>query len=250
MLELIKSLDLDVLCLQEVGHADFDAFSGLFETAAFSLEVVRSDGHTSGRSGVAVLARRHVRLKPETADLLYGLHQPERGLGVKAVWEGRPLRLLSWHAPNAKQHGRELKEAAYRAVIEHIAGWSVSGIAAMDTNFPEDPTDAAAGQSADLRPAWRFHWDLLGVSRQHELLDLHRELLRRAGVLTTLPEQGPLALTYRAGGKDMRFDRILATADLQAERVDHLYEKGIAAGSDHGIVAATITAPTPSAQSV
>jgi len=48
----------------------------------------------------------------------------------------------------------------------------------------------------------------------------------------------------------MRFDRILATADLQAERVDHLYEEGIAAESDHGIVVATITAPTPSAQSV
>jgi len=160
MLELIKSLDLDVLCLQEVGHADFDAFTGLFETAAFSLEVVRSDGHTSGRSGVAVLARRDVRLKPETAELLYGLHQPERGLGVEAVWDRRPLRLLSWHAPNAKQHGRELKEAAYRAVIEHIAGWSISGMRQWTRTSPRTPPTRPRVSPR----TFGLHGDSIGIS--------------------------------------------------------------------------------------
>src|SRR4051794_32574438 len=106
MIELIDLLAPDVLLLQEVYRADVTALSDGFETGVCSLDVPRLDGHLSGRVGCAVLARFPQVGKPE---LLSELPQPERGLAVTVDVNGRELDLVSWHAPNAAQRGREFK---------------------------------------------------------------------------------------------------------------------------------------------
>ena len=53
---------------------------------------------------------------------------------------------------------------------------------------------------------------------------------------------GPLAITHRTGkrknspGTDRRFDSVWVSHHWVVQHVEHLYEKGIAAGSDHAPV--------------
>jgi len=238
MTDLIRREDLDVLLLQEVRAGDMPVLSANTDDAVCSLDVQRTDGHTSGQVGVAVLVRKGVRLDVGTADLLYGLHQPERGLSVTATWQGRPLSLLSWHAPNAAQHGRGAKAQAYVAVQTLWQSWTGLGIAGIDSNFPEDPVDLRAAEAIDQRPEWRFQWDLLGPNPRHPLVDVTRQLLSVEPV--DIPDAGPIATTHRAGARNVRFDRLLVTPGITPHAVRHLYDDGIAAGSDHAMVCADV----------
>jgi exonuclease III len=243
MVALISSTDLDVLFLQEVYQADMASFLDLFDDCLCSLEVERSTGQESGKVGVAIMTRREVRLQDGTAKLIDKLPQPERGLTATAAWRGGSLELLSWHAPNARQHGRARKEEAYKAVSATLASWTSYGIAGMDTNFPEDPLDLAAADAADARPEWRFHWELLGADPQHGCHDLLRQLVTRKPDLVEASADGPLAATHIAGQRQVRFDRLLATSRLQATHFTHLLADGVAAGSDHALVIADIESP-------
>lgn len=238
MTALVEQADLDVLFLQEVYLGDMRSFGSRFDDGAFSLDVTRTDGYSSGKLGCAILSRRAVRLTTDTTRLVYELPQPERGLCVSAVWEGSPLRLLSWHAPNAAQHGRGFKEKAFRAIQAELASWTDPGLAGMDTNFPEDPLDLGAAEQADQRPDWRFHWDLLGAAPRHGLKDVMRSLVAREPHQATGPDEGPLATSHLAGQRPVRFDRILATPSFGVISVEHLLAEGVEAGSDHALVVA------------
>ena len=156
MVGLVRSADLDLLLLQEIYRPEVDDFATTFDDACNSLDVVRSDGSTSGKVGCAILARRSVRLVPGSEDLLYDLPQPERGLHVAATLDGQPLWVLLWHAPNAAQHGRARKEAAYRAVIASLVAPSGCGVVGMDTNMPHDWPDVNAAEHEHSKPEWRF----------------------------------------------------------------------------------------------
>lgn len=241
MVDLVHSADLDVLLLQEIYRHEVADFARVFEDACSSLDVVRSDGNVSGKVGCAIFTRRSVRLNPESTDLLYGLPQPERGLHTTATLERRPLWLLSWHAPNAAQHGRARKEAAYREVIAALARQRGCGVAGMDTNMPHDWPDLEAAEQEHSKPQWRFQWDLLGSSPQHALRDVYRDLRERHGTLSQSPPTGPLAQSVVVGGNAERFDRIYATTDLNPVTVDHLFDEAVQAGSDHALVVAELT---------
>jgi len=153
MVDLVSSVDLDVLLLQEVYRGEVADFAEAFEDAICSLDVERSDGHTSGKVGCAILAKREVRLIEESAALLYELPQPERGLLVDAVTGSSPIQLLSWHAPSAAQHGRGGKEIAYRAVTDTLAALSGTAVVGMDTNMWHDRLGRGRGSERPARVA-------------------------------------------------------------------------------------------------
>ena len=240
MVDLVRSADLDLLLLQEIYRPEVDDFATIFDDACNSLDVVRSDGNTSGKVGCAILARRSVRLVPGSEDLLYDLPQPERGLHATAILDGQSLWVLSWHAANAAQHGRTRKEAAYRAVIAALAAQSGCGVVGMDTNMPHDWPDVNAAEQEHSKPEWKFQWDLLGVSPKHSFRDVYRDLRESTGTISESPSTGPLALSVVVGGNAERFDRIYGTTDLTATSVDHLYEEAVKAGSDHALVVAEL----------
>ena len=240
--DAVQSQALDVLLLQEVRPSAFKEFAADFDDAAFSLDLERKDGETNGRHGCAILVRGPVRLLDDGVDLVYRLPQPERGLVARASWGNHRLDLLSWHSANAAQHGPQVKDQAYRAIIDVLAGWGDTGVAGMDTNFPSDPVDLQAADEAETRPEWRFHFDLLGPSPQHDLVDAARALLEREpSSLGVIPAAGPLAKTYRAGVHDVRFDRLLVTRDIRVAAIEHLYDEVVPAYSDHALLVAALT---------
>jgi hypothetical protein len=84
---------------------------------------------------------------------------------------------------------------------------------------------------------------LFGPGKIHPLQDGLRRWLAdhpaEAAVLAESPA-GPLAITYRtrknSPGTDRRYDSIWLTAHWTVQQIGHLYDEGIAAGSDHAIV--------------
>jgi hypothetical protein len=86
---------------------------------------------------------------------------------------------------------------------------------------------------------------LFGPAKIHPLDDGLRRWLAdnpaEAAALATDPP-GPLAITHRTGrrrdspGTGRRFDSIWLTGHWTVRHIRHLYDEGIAAGSDHAVV--------------
>jgi hypothetical protein len=98
---------------------------------------------------------------------------------------------------------------------------------------------------------WRLHGEpgddlLFGPGKVHDLDDalrcwfaLHPEEMDR---LRASKPSGPLAITHRTGrrknspGTGRRFDSVWVSRHWVVRHIEHLYEEGIAAGSDHAPV--------------
>jgi hypothetical protein len=91
---------------------------------------------------------------------------------------------------------------------------------------------------------------LFGPGRMHPLDDaLRRWLADRPGDAERLAASaplGPLAITHLTGrrkdspGTGRRFDCIWISRHWTVQRIDHLYDAGIAAGSDHAVIVADL----------
>jgi endonuclease/exonuclease/phosphatase family metal-dependent hydrolase len=97
-----------------------------------------------------------------------------------------------------------------------------------------------------------------GPGKTHSLDDALRCWLTEhpddAAALAVNGPQGPLDITYRTGrrgetpGIGGRFDSIWVSHHWRVRHIEHLYDNGIAAGSDHALVVADIdlmSAPCP-----
>jgi hypothetical protein len=145
---------------------------------------------------------------------------------------------------------------ARHAVREWLAAWQGPVLLGADANTP-------LVDAADFT-ATRTHWhtggrrlngepgdDLLfGPGKIHPLDDgLRRWLadhLAEAADAAGRPS-GPLAVTHRTGrrkdgrpGTGRRFDSIWITRHWTVQHISHLYDEGIAAGSDHAVIVADL----------
>jgi endonuclease/exonuclease/phosphatase family metal-dependent hydrolase len=242
--ELLRTVDTDVLALQEVSPGFYKelANTGLFDWSEFSLSL-RPPQHEEGRSrrlGCAVFGRSPFQLT--TAELLWELQFPERALIVK-INSGVELRMCSFHTPPGASWG-EIKPQTLRAIAEWLTKQSGYTIFGIDANAPK--TDHPVFEQNEWW--WKDEPTLLGHSPLHELRDCLRLYLEeRPQVLEEIVSRrptGPLAISHiRGNGRKMtecRYDFIYVSPGLDVLDVNYLYEESVQAGSDHALVTALL----------
>jgi hypothetical protein len=184
---------------------------------------------------------------------------PERILLAEVCVDGIGLTAVSYHAPPGVSWGlvKPRQAVAFASWLTAHAGPVVLG---ADANTPL----IDAPDFADTRTHWHtggrnLHGEqgddlLFGPGRIHPLDDaLRRWLADHPGDAERFAASaplGPLAITHRTGrrkdspGTGRRFDCIWLSHHWSVQRIDHLYDSGIAAGSDHAVVVADLVATT------
>jgi endonuclease/exonuclease/phosphatase family metal-dependent hydrolase len=255
---LLSSLGPDFVLLQEVNLKSLPlllAESGLNWTRnAVDLREPFPDDSPVRRRGVSVAGRGP---EPVTSRLLLDLPLPERTLICEIPT--RPDELLivaSYHAPpGVNWHEKKPQQAVgFARSLATVNGPALFGI---DANTPKlDAIDFA-----DTRTHWHTGDKklkgapgddvLVGPHHIHALEDTLRLWLadhpeQLAQIRRDHPS-GPLAVSHRTGrrtnhpGTDRRFDSIWVSKHFHVRNVQYLYEKAIAAGSDHAAVVADLT---------
>jgi hypothetical protein len=253
--ELLRELRPDLILLQEVNLRSAEI---LQQTAgadwlicAADLRVRNADDRPVRNRGVAIAGRG---LPPRRAWLPKDVPLPERILLAEIAVDGLGLIAVSYHAPPGVSWGiaKARQAVAFAWWLSALQGPILLG---ADANTPLiDAVDFAAT---------RTHWhtgnrclkgepgdDLLfGPGKIHPLDDGLRRWLAdhpaEAAALAGRPS-GPLAVTHRTGqrrdspGTGRRFDSIWVTGHWTVQRIDHLYDEGVAAGSDHAVIVADL----------
>jgi len=198
--------------------------------------------------GVAIAGRGAC---PHAAWLFADCPLPERILLAELSSGDVTFIAMSYHAPPGVNWGlvKPRQAVAFAAWLATQTGPLLLG---ADANTPlVDAIDFA-----DTRTHWHTGIrrlrgepgdDLLwGPGKVHALEDAMRQWLRDrpaaiAEVRATSPN-GPLAITRRTGrrknspGTGRRFDSIWVSRHWVVQEIQHLYEEGISAGSDHAPV--------------
>ena len=257
--DLLRELCPDLILLQEVnlGSAEVlrQAAGADWLVCAANLRTRAADDRPVRARGVAIAGRGPA---PDRAWLQEDAPLPERTLLAEITVDGLGLTAASYHAPPGVNWGIDKPRQAVA-----LAGWlSVQQgpvLLGADANTPLiDAVDFAAT---------RTHWhtgdrhlkgepgdDLLfGPDKIHPLDDgLRRWLADHPAEVAALSNRpsGPLAVTHRTGrrrngfpGTGWRFDSIWITRHWTVQHISHLYDEGIAAGSDHAVIVADL-APT------
>lgn len=233
LFELLADEQPDVVCLQET-RVRADAFPHLELLEAGYTAV---DHGTSGRNGVAILARRDLEPTP-AATGLPGEPDDAEARWVEADVAG--VRVASVYVPNGQQVGSGAfadKLAFLEAMARRAAGLSADGPAVIAGDVNVCATDADA-------------WDIAVLHGGTHATPEERE--RLAAVVATglvdayravRPDDGQEAFTwwdYRGGAyhrrEGLRIDQVLVTPDLAGRlrdcRVARTYRKGTKP-SDH-----------------
>ena len=230
--------------LQEASGADW-------QICAADLRAPAVDDHPVGSRGVAIAVRGTA---PRRAWLLPDVPLPERILLAATTVDGTELTAVSDHAPPGVNWGI-VKPRWAVAFARWLSAHEGPVVLGADANTPQ--IDAVNFTST------RTHWhtgnrslngepgdDLLfGPNKIHPLDDGPRRWLADhpadAAALADSPA-GPLAVTHRTGrrrnspGIDRRFDSIWITQHWNVRHIDHLYDEGIADGSDHAVIVADL----------
>lgn len=180
---------------------------------------------------------------------------PERTLLAEVTVDGTGLTAVSYHAPPGVNWGI-VKARQAVAVARWLSAQPGPVLLGADANTPL--IDAV--NFADTRTHWHTGNlclngepgdDLLfGPGKIHPLEDGLRRWLAdnpaEAAARAARPS-GPLAVTHRTGrrrdspGTGRRFDSIWLTSHWTVRHIEHLYDEGIAAGSDHAVVIADLS---------
>ena len=251
---LLRRLNPDLALLQEVNPGSADRLRRAAEldwlVLAVDLRLPAADDRPVRRRGVAIAGRGQ---PPASSWLPTGVLPPERTLLAELHVGGLPVTVISYHAPPGVTWGL-VKPRQAVALASWLATQQGPALLGADANTPLiDAADFART---------RTHWhtgnrhlngepgdDLLfGPGRVHPLDDaLRRWLADHPDHMSQIPALGPLAVTHRTGrrkhsaGTARRFDSIWVTRHWEVQGIEHLYEEGIAAGSDHALVLADLT---------
>jgi endonuclease/exonuclease/phosphatase (EEP) superfamily protein YafD len=248
---LLRELAADVMLLQEANPNSTD----VLRQAAGADWLVRSvdrreampDDRPVRRRGVAVAGHG---APPRTAWLL-DCTLPERILLAEVIVEGVTFTAGSYHAPPGVTW-KLVKPRQAVTFAKWLTGQTGPLLFGADANTPViDAIDFA-----DTRTHWHTgsrHLrgepgdDLLfGPAKIHALDDALRRWLcdspEAAASFQPAGQDGPLAITHRTGrrrdspGTGRRFDAVWVSRHWTVRQVQHLYDEGIAAGSDHAPV--------------
>jgi hypothetical protein len=261
---LLRDLGPDLLLLQEVNPNSAD----VLRQCAGADWMVRADELASplpgGQAHPRVAAVAGYGPPPHHACLLPGAAQAHalRTLIVTTSIDGVELTACSYHAPNGSDY--KIEKARQAVAFAHwLSAQPGPLLFGADANTPK----IDAPEFADTRTHWHSGDrklqgepgdDLLfGPAKIHTLEDaLRRWLADHPGRTATFADSplGPLAITHRTGrrkdspGTGRRFDSIWITCHWTVQHIEHLYDEGIAAGSDHAVVVADLlTAHKPGA---
>lgn len=250
--DLLRQLAPDLILLQELnpGSSELlaDAAGADWMVRAIDLRAPEPDDSPVRRRGVAIAGHG---LRPHRSWLLDGIRLSERILLIETKIEGTPFIVSSYHAPPGVTWGI-VKPRQAVALASWLSTQNAPLLFGADANTPLiDAFDF---------PHTRTHWhtgnrrlngeagdDLLfGPGKVHDLDDalrrwlaLHPDEIDR---LRASRPSGPLAITHRTGrrknspGTGRRFDSVWVSRHWIVRHIEHLYEEGIAAGSDHALV--------------
>ena len=245
---LLAGTPWDVAMLQEVNLKAWAALAarGLTKGGVSAFDPSFMPPRGKRPHGVALLVRNGLGLVDAVA--VSGLPFPRRGLGATLTGWERPVSVCSWHAPNAAASGPEIKMQGYLGFLGWIARQQGAAVAGFDGNHWETSTDLELSMPEDVEDRWYLERRFFGADPPHRLRDTYRDYLaahprehmRRR---STLPSDGPLAVTYMRGPKKNipgRFDYVFISNELTCVEMAHLYQEGITAGSDHALVTASL----------
>lgn len=250
---LLRELAPHLMLLQEVNR---DSSEVLRDAAGADWMVTGSDLRSPEpndspvrQRGVAIAGRGLPA--PSRKWLLNGVKLPERAMFIETqTAEGTPFIAASYHAPP----GVSCKIFKPRQAVAFASWLSTQNgpvLFGADANTPL--IDAPDFNNT------RTHWhtgsrklqgepgdDLLfGPNKKHDLEDAFRRWLAlypdEMDRLRASPT-GPLATTYwtvkgkNLHGTERRYDSVWVSRHWAVGKVEHLYERGVAAGSDHAAV--------------
>ena len=237
-LEILRSLRVDLLALQEVSRPfyAFLDYSQLFAWSAYSLEI-----DNPRPDGCALFGTNLFKLN--SFEVMNDVQIPEQTIICKLKTAAGALTACSFHIPNGSTHG-EKKRTFGKAIAEWLAKERSQTIFGVDANSPK--VDHPDIKKCEL---WGSDAsELLGLKPNpiHNLRDALRIYLEAHPEKTrTIQEQrpnGPLAVSYNRGNNrtkvDRRYDHIYVTPDIkviEVEYLDLLFE-----ASDHALVVAEL----------
>jgi endonuclease/exonuclease/phosphatase family metal-dependent hydrolase len=249
---LVAEGRLDLLCLQEATSQAVGRFAAHFDWAEFGGDPAwlgKVKPCASHAPAVLGTTRFRATVRPPEDSLL----APDKLVAVDLIdtLSGQPLTVASYHAYAGEQGEDGLDKPR---LTSQVAEWAEAEtgplILAMDANSPDidhpDPAQVVChfDQAATRHLERRL---LHPVDAQHGLNDVLRTWLdAHPGELAQVQSQraeGPLAVSHRTGrtalhpGDPRRYDHIYASPELAVLDVAYLYDDGIAAGSDHALVA-------------
>jgi hypothetical protein len=249
---LLRKLAPDLILLQEVNPGSSEVLRAAagadWMVKAIDLRTPKPDDPPVRRRGVATAGRG---LHPGRSWLLGGIPQSERILLIESQTEGKPFIAVSYHAPPGVTYGtiKPQQAVVFASWLSKQNGPLLFG---ADANTPLiDAVDFA-----DTRTHWHTGYRklqgkpgddrLFGPGKVHDLEDALRRWLRfhpdEMDRLRASQPSGPLGITHRTGrrkdspGNPRRFDSIWVSRHWVVRHIEHLYEEGIAAGSDHAPV--------------
>jgi exonuclease III len=258
---LLRELAPDLMLLQELNPSS----SAVLADAAGADWMVSAINDTPvRRRGVAIAGHGP---RPGRSWLLDGIRLPERVLFIETQTEGTPFIAVSYHAPPGVSWGivKPQQAVAFSSWLSTQNGPLLFG---ADANTPLiDARDFAETRTHWYTGRRRLKGEpgddrLFGPAKVHDLDDALRHWLalhpdEMDGLRAAKPS-GPLAITHRTGrrknspGTDRRFDSVWVSRHWVVRHIEHLYQEGIAAGSDHApvMVDLDLTARRPTAMKV
>lgn len=250
--DLLRKLAPDLMLLQELNPGSSTALKEAagadWMIRAIDLRIPEPHDAPVRPHGVAIAGNGS---PPGRSWLLEGIRQSERILIIETQTDGTPFIAVSYHASPGVAFGIVKPQQAVA-----FASWLITQngplLLGADANTPLiDALDFANT---------RTHWHtghrrllgepgddrLFGPAKVHDLDDaLRRWLALHPDELVRLyasDPSGPLAITHRTGkrknspGTGRRFDSVWVSRHWVVRHIEHLYEEGIAAGSDHAPV--------------
>jgi hypothetical protein len=215
---------------------------------AIDLRTPEPDDSPARRRGVAI-AGHGLRLCRSW--LLDGIRFSERVLFIETQIKGTRFIAVSYHAPPGVTWGT-VKPRQAVAFASWLSRQNVPLLFGADANTPLiDALDFA-----DTRTHWHTGHRklqgepgddrLFGPCKVHDLDDAQRRWLAlhpdEMDRLRANQPSGPLAITHRTGrrknspGNPRRFDSVWVSRHWVVRHIEHLYEEGLEAGSDHAPV--------------
>ncbi len=252
---------MDLVFLQEANQNSLEILrtaAGLdWGITAFDGGAPRPTGR-SGRGRVAALAGKGE--PPRAVGVLPDLDLPERFVYASVATTEGPITVASYHAPPGVSWGIVKVHHAH-ALLEWINTTPGPVIVGADANTPEidhpDPDQVRTHwHTGKRRLAGEIGDDVtFGGRPRHRLRDAYRSVVSEHPDLRQRIEQehpnGPLAISHRTGkrtdhpGTPRRFDTLWVSPDLHVLAAGYDYDGAIAAGTDHALATADITATLP-----